>query len=200
MLKSFGKSLLVIAAIMVATAVYTLVTTAIGQALFPSQANGSLISSGRVTQGATLIAQPFTSKKYLWGRQMAITTGGLSPKTRGTDVMYSGPSQLSPNGHVEQDLVRDRVKTIKKLNPDRSGQPVPMDLVTNSGSGLDPEISPKAAAYQVPRIAAARKLRQSTVQRIIDRNTRQRTLGILGEARVNVLQVNLSLDRLAHSR
>lgn len=195
--KTLGKSILAVIVITIICGIYTLIVSAIGQTFFTSQANGSLVRSDQTVRGSALIAQPFTSKKYLWGRQMNITVGDITGQKNNKNIMYSVASQMSPNDKSYQKEIIDKEKTIKKLNPNANYRHVPIDLVTNSGSGLDPEISPTAAKYQVKRIAKARHVSVQKIQRVIDQNTKTRTLGILGEPRVNVLETNLALDKLS---
>jgi K+-transporting ATPase ATPase C chain len=195
--KTLGKSILAVIVITIICGIYTLIVSAIGQTFFTSQANGSLVRSDQTVRGSALIAQPFTSKKYLWGRQMDITVGDITGQKNNKNIMYSVASQMSPNDKSYQKEIIDKEKTIKRLNPNATYRHVPIDLVTNSGSGLDPEISPTAAKYQVKRIAKARHVSVQKIQRVIDQNTKTRTLGILGEPRVNVLKTNLALDKLS---
>lgn len=195
--KTLGKSILAVIVITIICGIYTLIVSAIGQTFFTSQANGSLVRSDQTVRGSALIAQPFTSKKYLWGRQMDITVGDITGQKNNKNIMYSVASQMSPNDKSYQKEIIDKEKTIKRLNPNATYRHVPIDLVTNSGSGLDPEISPTAAKYQVKRIAKARHVSVQKIQRVIDQNTKNRTLGILGEPRVNVLETNLALDKLS---
>ncbi|ADO00229.1 potassium-transporting ATPase subunit C(KdpC) (plasmid) [Lactiplantibacillus plantarum ST-III] len=128
---------------------------------------------------------------------MDITVGDITGQKNNKNIMYSVASQMSPNDKSYQKEIIDKEKTIKRLNPNATYRHVPIDLVTNSGSGLDPEISPTAAKYQVKRIAKARHVSVQKIQRVIDQNTKTRTLGILGEPRVNVLETNLALDKLS---
>lgn len=195
--KTLGKSILAVIVITIICGIYTLIVSAIGQTFFTSQANGSLVRSDQTVRGSALIAQPFTNKKYLWGRQMDITVGDITGQKNNKNIMYSVASQMSPNDKSYQKEIIDKEKTIKRLNPNATYRHVPIDLVTNSGSGLDPEISPTAAKYQVKRIAKARHVSVQKIQRVIDQNTKTRTLGILGEPRVNVLETNLALDKLS---
>lgn len=195
--KTLGKSILAVIVITIICGIYTLIVSAIGQTFFTSQANGSLVRSDQTVRGSSLIAQPFTNKKYLWGRQMNITVGDITGQKNNKNIMYSVASQMSPNDKSYQKEIIDKEKTIKRLNPNANYRHVPIDLVTNSGSGLDPEISPTAAKYQVKRIAKARHVSVQKIQRVIDQNTKTRTLGILGEPRVNVLETNLALDKLS---
>lgn len=195
--KTLGKSILAVIVITIICGIYTLIVSAIGQTFFTSQANGSLVRSDQTVRGSALIAQPFTSKKYLWGRQMNITVGDITGQKNNKNIMYSMASQMSPNDKSYQKEIIDKEKTIKGLDPNATYQHVPIELVTNSGSGLDPEISSTAAKYQVKRIAKARHVSVQKIQRVINQNTKTRTLGILGEPRVNVLETNLALDKLS---
>lgn len=167
---------------------YPAVVTGAAQLLFPRQANGSLVrgADGAVV-GSALIGQPFSDPRYLWGRPSA--TGGEGPY----DGNASSGSNLGPSNPVLVDSVRARVARLRAAHPDARG-PVPVDLVTASGSGLDPHITPAAAAWQVPRIAAARGVARRVVEDAIAAATEAPLLGIAGGARVNVLDVNLRLD------
>ena len=164
---------------------YPLLVTGIATTVFPSQSHGSLVTRGDTTRGSALVGQSFTTSGYLWGRPSAI---GIPYDARG-----SGASNLGPTNPTLDSLVRARVTTLRAADPRAAGA-VPVDLVTASGSGLDPHISPAAALYQVNRIAAARHIDAASVRRIIEQHIEPRTFGILGEARVNVLRVNLNLD------
>lgn len=164
--------------------VYPLVLTAIGQIAFPSQANGSLIRSGDRVIGSSLIGQTFTSDHYFHGRPSAAG--------KGYDPTASSGSNLGPASAA----LADRVRTdLAKLAPS-PGSPVPADLVTTSASGLDPHVSPEAALFQVPRVAAARGLGAAQVRTLVDAHTQRPLFGILGEPTVNVLELNLALDSL----
>lgn len=171
---------------------YTLAVTGIGQLLFPWQANGSVIEAGGRTYGSALIAQPFSGNGYLWGRAMNIDVSSFTDEN-GAPVMYAWASNLSPASPEYEALIAGRVAALKASNPD-STAPVPVDLVTVSGSGLDPAISPDAALWQVPRIAKARGISEEEVRSVIERYTTGRFLGLMGEPTVNVLKVNLALD------
>jgi K+-transporting ATPase ATPase C chain len=166
---------------------YPLLVTAIAQAVFATPANGSLIVEGGKPVGSTLIGQPFDDPKYFWSRPSA-----TSPQA------YNGASSTGsnqgPTNPALIDAVKQRIAALHAADPDNKA-PVPVDLVTASGSGLDPEISPAAARYQVARVARARHLEASQVRALVDRATSGRTLGLLGEPRVNVLVLNLMLDR-----
>jgi K+-transporting ATPase ATPase C chain len=167
--------------------VYPVVVTAIAQLVFPHQANGSLITTKDGTGvGSALIGQPFDDPKYFWGRPSA-----TSPFAYNAGA--SAGSNLSPTNPALVKSVQERVDALRAADPDNKA-PVPVDLVTASGSGLDPHISPAAALYQVNRVAKARKLDPVSVQRLVDQHTQGRQFGFLGEPRVNVLALNLALD------
>lgn len=174
---------------------YTFAVTGLGQLLFPHQAGGSVIEIDGKTYGSELLAQPFTKDEYLWGRIMNLDVTSFETET-GEPALYAWASNLSPASEEFEALVAQRVAALKAANPAMQDAPIPVDLVTSSGSGLDPEISPAAASYQVPRIAQARGMTEQAVQSIIDQYTTGRFLGLFGEPRVNVLQVNLALDGL----
>ncbi|WP_317615484.1 potassium-transporting ATPase subunit KdpC [Chromobacterium amazonense] len=168
---------------------YPLATTGIAQAVFPAQANGSLIEKNGKVVGSRLIGQNFSGEQYFWGRPSATSP---MPYNAGS----SGGSNLGPTNKAQLDAVKGNVDNIRKAHPTQTG-PVPVDLVTASASGLDPEISVASAYYQVDRVAAARKLPASTVRKLIDDHIIGETFGLLGEPRVNVLELNLALDQLA---
>ncbi|WP_114239049.1 potassium-transporting ATPase subunit KdpC [Dyella sp. C9] len=165
---------------------YPLLTTGLAQLLFPSQANGSLIEKDGKPVGSTLIGQAFTDPKYFWGRPSATTP----QPNNGT---ASGGSNLGPTNPALTDAVKQRIDALHAADPANTAA-VPVDLVTASGSGLDPEISPAAAAYQVPRVARVRGLSVAQVQAMVEAATSGRQLGVLGEPRVNVLKLNMALD------
>ena len=165
---------------------YPAVVTAIAQLVFPHQANGSLIVKEGKTVGSDLIGQPFEDPKYFWGRPSATSP---FPYNAGSSV----GSNLSPTNPDLVKAVQGRVEALRAADPGNSA-PVPVDLVTASGSGLDPHISPAAALYQVGRVAKARKLPPEAVQQLVERHIEKRFLGFLGEPRVNVLALNLALD------
>jgi potassium-transporting ATPase KdpC subunit len=167
---------------------YPAVITGIAQVIFPSQANGSLITQNGQVAGSELIGQSFDQPKYFWGRLSA--TGDHA-----YNAAASGGSNLGPTNPALQKEVSDRIAALKAADPDNN-QPIPVDLVTSSASGLDPDISVAAALYQAPRVARVRGLALDRVQALIDQYTSGRTLGFLGEARVNVLKLNLALDGL----
>lgn len=170
---------------------YTLVVTGVAQLAFPYQANGSLITVDDKVVGSELIGQNFDDEAHMWGRiqNVAIVEG-----EDGELMAYGAPSNLSPASEEYRQLVDARVKKIRAANPDADMDAVPVDLVTCSGSGLDPEISPDAAEYQVPRLAKATGKSEGEVREIIAQCTKGRFLGVFGEPTVNVLKVNLMLD------
>jgi len=168
--------------------IYPYVMTGLAQVLFPWRANGSLVTDekGQVI-GSELIAQGFANPAYLQPRPSAAGE-------KGYDAANSSGSNLGSTSKKLQDRIKEDLKRLKEENPDASG-PVPADLVTASGSGLDPHISPQGALWQVPRVAKARGITAERVKAVMDANVERRTFGILGEPRVNVLLVNLALDR-----
>jgi K+-transporting ATPase ATPase C chain len=166
--------------------IYPLIVTGIAQAVFPFQANGSLIIKDGKAVGSALIGQPFDDPKYFWGRPSA-----TSPFA--DNAASSSGSNLSPTNPDLIKAVQGRVDALRAADPGNTA-PVPVDLVTASGSGLDPHISPAAALYQVPRVARERKLDPQAVRQLVERHTEGRVIGILGEPRVNVLALNLALD------
>lgn len=170
---------------------YTLVVTGIAQLAFPYQANGSLIKVDGKVVGSELIGQNFEDEGHMWGR---IQNVSIVEGDDGEPMAYGAPSNLSPASEEYRQLVDERVEKIRAANPDADMDAVPVDLVTCSGSGLDPEISPDAAEYQVPRLAKATGKSESEVREIIAQCTKGRFLGVFGEPTVNVLKVNLMLD------
>ena len=173
--------------------VYTLVCTGLAQLLFPQQANGSIIEVDGKKYGSALLAQQFTGDEYLWGRIMNVDTSTF-PDTSGAPLRDAAPSNHSPAGEELEQLVAARVEHIRAANPEMGDAPIPVDLVTCSGSGLDPEISPAAAEYQIKRLARERGISEHDLRMVIQKYTSGRFLGIFGEERVNVLKVNLALD------
>jgi K+-transporting ATPase ATPase C chain len=168
--------------------VYPLVVTGVAQLVFPKQANGSLISKNGRIEGSTLIGQQFDDPKYFWGRLSAT-------RPYPYNAAASSGSNLGPTNPALIDEVKARITALRAADPTNT-QPIPVDLVTSSGSGLDPDISVAAALYQLPRVAKARDLSEPTVRNLVDRFTQSRQLGFLGEPRVNVLELNLALDEI----
>jgi K+-transporting ATPase ATPase C chain len=198
MLKEFRPAIVLVVALTIITGlVYPLAMTGIAGAIFPSQSQGSLIEKDGKVVGSALIGQSFTSDKYFHGRPSA--TSGPDPKdpTRSISLPYnaanSGGSNLGPTSKALADRLTADVDELKKENP---GAAVPVDLVTTSASGLDPDISPAAALFQVPRVAKARGLPEERVRELVEGQVRGRTFGLLGEPRVNVLKLNLALDMM----
>lgn len=187
-MKSLFRPLIVVFFVLVAVTglAYPAVMTVFGQAVFPAQANGSLIEKGGRVVGSALIGQQFDAPQYFWGRLSA--TSPMPYNAAG-----SGGSNLGPLNPALKDQVKSRLDALKAAGTDLS-QPVPVDLVTASASGLDPEISPAAADYQVARVARARKMADADVRRLVADHTSGRQFGVLGEPRVNVLKLNLALD------
>jgi len=192
MLSQIRAALVSLAVLTLLTGVaYPLVVTGIAQAAFPSEANGSLIVKNGKAVGSKLIGQSFDDPKYFWGRLSATTdaNGKALPYNGGSSV----GSNLGPTNPALIDEVKGRVDALRAADPDQAGS-IPVDLVTSSGSGLDPDISPAAAEYQVHRVARARGLAEDRVRALVARHTEGRQLGILGEPHVNVLALNLALE------
>ncbi|KVE19109.1 potassium-transporting ATPase subunit KdpC [Burkholderia vietnamiensis] len=187
-MKTLIRPLVVIFAVLtvVTGMAYPAVMTAFGQAVFPVQADGSLIERDGHAVGSALIGQPFDAPRYFWGRLSA--TAPMPYNAAG-----SGGSNLGPLNPSLAEQVKARIAALRDAGTDVS-KPVPVDLVTASASGLDPDITPAAAAYQIERVAKARKLTADAVARLVAANTTGRQFGVLGEPRVNVLKLNLALD------
>jgi K+-transporting ATPase ATPase C chain len=199
MLREIRPAIVVLVALTLITGLaYPLAMTGIAEVLFPRQAQGSLIEQDGKVIGSALIGQVFTDDKYFHGRPSATTAPDPNDSTKTVPAPYnaanSGGSNLGPSNKALIDRVQGDIDTLKKENPNA---PVPQDLVTTSASGLDPHISPDAALFQVPRIAKARNLPEDRVRQLVADNTEGRLFGLLGEPRVNVLQLNLALDHLA---
>lgn len=171
---------------------YPLAVTGAAQALFPSQANGSLVRDGDRVIGSSLIGQAFDDPRYFWGRPSATSPHAYN-------AAASAGSNLGPSNPALADAIKARVEALRAADPASASVPIPIDLVTTSGSGLDPHLSPAAALYQIGRVARARGLAEARVKDLVERHIEGRTLGVLGEPRVNVLRLNLALDRLARS-
>ena len=190
MLSQLRSALMILLLLTLVTGVaYPLLVTGIAQAVFPSQAQGSLIVKDGKIVGSRLIGQPFDNPKYFWSRPSA-----TSPFA--DNAGSSTGSNLSPTNPDLVKAVQGRVDALRAADPTNKA-PVPVDLVTASGSGLDPHISPAAAFYQAPRVAKARKLSPEAVRELVERHIEGRFLGFLGEPRVNVLALNLALDSAA---
>ncbi|HZL58103.1 MAG TPA: K(+)-transporting ATPase subunit C [Stellaceae bacterium] len=198
MLKQIRPAILMIVVMTVLTGLaYPLAMTGIAKVVFPYQANGSLIEKDGVVIGSALIGQNFATDKYFHGRPSATTEPDPKDPTKTVSMPYaadnSSGSNLGPTSQALIDRVKDDTVTLQAENP---LAPVPADLVTSSASGLDPDITPAAALFQVPRVAKARGLKPDQIQALIAANTQPRFLGFLGEPHVNVLALNLALDAL----
>src|SRR5882672_987457 len=189
---------LVVALTLITGLAYPLAMTGLAQVLFPYQANGSLIERDGKVVGSVQIGQLFTGDNYFQGRPSATNTPDPKDATKTVDAPYnaanSGGSNLGPTNKALIDRVKGDVDKLKEENP---SMPVPIDLVTTTGSGLDPHISPEAALFQVPRVAKTRNLPEDRVRELVNAHVEGRWLGLLGEPRVNVLALNMALDRTA---
>jgi K+-transporting ATPase ATPase C chain len=196
MLREIRPAILVLAVLTLITGVaYPLAMTGIAGVLFPKQAQGSLIEKDGKVIGSALIGQEFKEDKYFHGRPSATVAPDPADSSKTVPAPYnaanSGGSNLGPTSKALADRVKEDVDKLRSENPNA---PVPVDLVTTSASGLDPDISPEAALFQVPRVAKARSLPEDRVRQLVTENTKGRLAGLLGEPRVNVLALNLALD------
>jgi K+-transporting ATPase ATPase C chain len=197
MLKEIRPAIVLVVALTLITGLlYPLAMTGIAGTIFPSQAQGSLIEKDGKVIGSALIGQVFTDDKYFHGRPSATNMPDPKDPTKTVDAPYNAANSMGSNlGPTNKALV-DRVKgELEKLKAENSSAPVPIDLVTTSASGLDPHISPEAALFQVPRVAKARNMPEDRVRQLVSDNVEGRLVGLLGEPRVNVLALNLALDR-----
>jgi potassium-transporting ATPase KdpC subunit len=175
---------------------YPLAITGLAGMIFPTQAEGSLITRDGKVVGSALIGQEFKSDRYFRGRPSATTTADPNDSTKTIPAPYNAANSAGSNLGPTSKALNDRVKEdVEKLKAENASMPVPIDLVTTSGSGLDPDISPEAALFQVPRVAKARKMTEDSVRKLVTEQTEGRLIGLLGEPRVNVLALNLALDR-----
>jgi potassium-transporting ATPase KdpC subunit len=199
MLKEIRPALILLLLLTLITGLaYPLALTAIAGVIFPKQAAGSLVERDGKVVGSALIGQEFKSEKYFHGRPSATTAPDPTDSTKTVPAPYnaanSGGSNLGPTSKALNDRVKEDVDKLKAENPNAT---LPIDLVTTSGSGLDPDISPEAALFQVPRVAKARNMPEDRVRQLVTENTANRLAGLIGEPRVNVLALNLALDRAA---
>jgi len=196
MLKEIRPAIIVLVLLTAITGlIYPLAMTAIAGVIFPKQAEGSLIERDGKVVGSALIGQEFTSDKYFHGRPSATSAPDPKDSTKTVSAPYnaanSGGSNLGPTSKALNDRIKEDVDKLKAENPSAE---VPIDLVTTSGSGLDPDVSPEGALFQVPRVAKARNMPEDRVRALVTANTQGRLAGLLGEPRVNVLALNLALD------
>lgn len=199
MLKEIRPALVVLVALVLITGLaYPLAMTGLAGAIFPTQAQGSLIERDGKTVGSALIGQEFKGDEYFHGRPSATSAADPTDSTKTVPAPYnaanSSGSNLGPTSKALNDRVKEDVDKLKAENPSAS---IPADLVTTSGSGLDPNISPEAALFQVPRVAKARKMPEDSVRKLVNGQIEGRFAGLLGEPRVNVLALNMALDRAA---
>src|SRR5262245_4287605 len=197
MLKEIRPAILLLIALTAITGlIYPLAMTGIAGVLFPSQAKGSLIERDGKVVGSALIGQLFAEDKYFHGRPSATNTPDPNDPSKTVDAPYNAANSMGSNLGPTNKALIDRVKAdVDKLKAENPSTQVPIDLVTTSGGGLDPHITPEAAYFQVPRVAKARNMPEDRVRQLVNQHTEGRTFGLLGEPRVNVLALNLALDR-----
>ncbi len=198
MLKEIRPAIILVIALTVITGLlYPLAMTGIAGVIFPYQAQGSLIEKGGKVVGSALIGQVFADDKYFHGRPSATNAPDPKDATKTVDAPYNAANSMGSNLGPTSKALADRVKAdVDKLKKENPAAAIPVDLVTTSGSGLDPDISPASAFFQVPRVAKARGLPVERVRTLVESQIEGRTVGLLGEPRVNVLKLNLALDRL----
>jgi K+-transporting ATPase ATPase C chain len=196
MLREIRPAIVLIIALTIITGlIYPLAMTGIAEAAFPRQANGSLIEKDGQVIGSALIGQLFTGDQYFHGRPSATLGPDPNDPTKTASVPYNAVNSMGSNLGPTNKALADRVKAdVDRLKAENPGAQVPVDLVTTSGSGLDPDISPEAALFQAPRVAKARNMPEDQIRQLVAENTKGRFLGFLGEPRVNVLALNLALD------
>ena len=198
MLKEIRPAIILIIALTLITGlVYPLAMTGIAGVIFPRQAQGSLIEQNGKVVGSELIGQVFADAKYFHGRPSATNAPDPKDTTKTVDAPYNAINSMGSNLGPTSKALADRVKAdVDKLKKENPSAAVPVDMVTTSGSGLDPDISPEAALFQVPRVAKARRLPEQRIRTLVEGEVEGRTFGLLGEPRVNVLKLNLALDGL----
>ena len=199
MLKEIRPALVFIVALTLITGLaYPLAMTGIAGAIFPRQAQGSLVVKDGKVIGSELIGQVFADDKYFHGRPSATVAPDPKDSSKNIDAPYNAANSSGSNlGPTNKTLIERVQGDVDKLKQENGAAPVPIDLVTTSGSGLDPHISPEAALFQVPRVAKARNMPEDRVRQLVGESIERRTFGLLGEPRVNVLALNLALDRIA---
>jgi K+-transporting ATPase ATPase C chain len=197
MLREIRPALVLVVALTLITGLaYPLAMTGLAQVLFPYQSNGSLIERDGKVVGSQLIGQLFTGDGYFRGRPSATNTPDPNDATKTVDAPYNAANSMGSNLGPTNKALIDRVQgDVEKLKAENGSARVPIDLVTTTGSGLDPHISPEAALFQVPRVAKARNLSEDRLRQLVDQHIEGRLLGLLGEPRVNVVALNMALDR-----
>ena len=196
MLKEIRPAIVLLVCMTLITGIlYPLVMTGVAGVLFPWRANGSMIERDGIVVGSILIGQEFTGDRYFHGRPSATTAADPADSSKSVPAPYNAANSTGSNLGPTSQALADRVRSdVERLKTEATG-PVPIDLVTTSGSGLDPHISPDAALFQVPRVARARNMPEASVRQLVRDNIEHRLFGVLGEPRVNVLALNLALDR-----